>query len=332
MPITFFLFAFLIPNAGSDSLLVEIPPPHFLNEPVHSAVASTDSVLHGTALTNPRKDSAGPFPLSTRNFNPEASTSAAPEPPTGVSLTVQGYLWFDIDWEGAGARWRVEWSTDSGSNWSVLADNLTQYGYTHISNLLTPGATFQYRVIAMDALNAESQPSAVVSGTAVAQSSTNLFTNVSASRRSSTTIDVSADPPAGHFFSALQVYITTNDGNTWQRQGTLLVPTGTDRWSHTVNLLETGTCYGFRVQTNGSIGNSHLSDEAYASTGTVSAPSAPTGLTATADGASTINLAWTAPTTNKCGTITGYKIEVSTDGGSTFSDLVASHGMTTYSH
>ncbi|MCY4171405.1 MAG: fibronectin type III domain-containing protein, partial [Bacteroidetes bacterium] len=330
MPITFFLFAFLIPNAGSDSLLVEIPPPHFLNEPVHSAVASTDSVLHGTALTNPRKDSAGPFPLSTRNFNPEASTSATLDPPTGLTVTVRGFLVFALDWtqpSSGAVSYKVEWSTDSGSNWSVLVDNLVPTGYDHISNLLTSGATFQYRVISKDADNNESQPSSVASGTAVAQSSTNLLTNVSATRESATSIKVTADPPADATINAITPIFTNDDGNTWQNL-TLIVHAGASQWSYTFTGLTTGVCYGYRFR----IGNDHFSDEAYASTGTVSAPSAPSGLTATADGETAIDLSWTAPTTNKCGTITGYKIEVSTDGGSTFSDLVASHGMTTYSH
>ena len=306
------------------------PPPHFLNETVHSAVASTDSVLHGTTLTNPRKDSAGPFPLSTRNFNPEASTSATLEPPTGLTVTVRGYLVFALDWtqpSSGAVSYKVEWSTDSGSNWSVLVDNLVPTGYDHISNLLTPGATFQYRVISKDADNNESQPSSVASGTAVAQSTTNLLTNVSATRASATSITVTADPPADATINAITPIFTNDDGNTWQNL-TLIVHAGASQWSHTFTGLTTGVCYGYRFR----IGNDDFSDEAYASTGTVSAPSAPSGLTATADGETAIDLSWTAPTANKCGTITGYKIEVSTDGGSTFSDLVASHGMTTYSH
>src|SRR5205823_4825017 len=48
---------------------------------------------------------------------------------------------------------------------------------------------------------------------------------------------------------------------------------------------------------------------------------------------SQINLTWTAPTDNGGSAITGYKIERSTDGGSTWSTLVANTGIsgTTYS-
>ena len=64
------------------------------------------------------------------------------------------------------------------------------------------------------------------------------------------------------------------------------------------------------------------------------APNAPTGLTATASGTDTINLSWTAPVDNGGRVITGYKIEVSIDSGTTWTDLVADTASTTttYEH
>ena len=66
---------------------------------------------------------------------------------------------------------------------------------------------------------------------------------------------------------------------------------------------------------------------------TASVPGKPTGLTATADGQSEIDLSWTAPSSDGGASITGYKIEVSTD-NSSWSDLVANTGSTatSYSH
>ena len=62
-------------------------------------------------------------------------------------------------------------------------------------------------------------------------------------------------------------------------------------------------------------------------------PGAPTGLTATADGQTEIDLSWTEPSDDGGADITGYKIEVSTN-GSSWSDLVADTGntSTSYSH
>jgi len=62
------------------------------------------------------------------------------------------------------------------------------------------------------------------------------------------------------------------------------------------------------------------------STGSTTVPSPPTGLAATTVSSSQINLSWTAPTNNGGATITGYKIERSTDSGSTWSSLVANTG------
>ena len=53
------------------------------------------------------------------------------------------------------------------------------------------------------------------------------------------------------------------------------------------------------------------------------APGAPTGLTATASGGTQIDLAWTAPADNGGRVITGYQIEYSDDGGTSWSVLVA---------
>ena len=62
------------------------------------------------------------------------------------------------------------------------------------------------------------------------------------------------------------------------------------------------------------------------------APGAPTGLTATAEGPEDIDLSWTAPSSIGGAAITGYKIEFSINGGTTWSDLVADTGATDTTH
>ena len=63
-------------------------------------------------------------------------------------------------------------------------------------------------------------------------------------------------------------------------------------------------------------------------------PGKPTGLTATAMGRHQIDLSWTAPEQDGGVEISGYKIEISDDGASTWTDLAADTGAvaTTYAH
>ena len=69
---------------------------------------------------------------------------------------------------------------------------------------------------------------------------------------------------------------------------------------------------------------------AYFSTGNTgtTAPQPPTGLTATTISSSQINLSWSAPADNGGSAITGYKIERSTNAGSTWSTIVANTAST----
>ena len=62
------------------------------------------------------------------------------------------------------------------------------------------------------------------------------------------------------------------------------------------------------------------------------APGAPTGLNASPDGRNRIDLSWVAPTDTGGSAITGYRIEVSSDAGTTWSDLVANTGRTDTSY
>src|SRR5207245_842218 len=68
---------------------------------------------------------------------------------------------------------------------------------------------------------------------------------------------------------------------------------------------------------------------AYYSTGTTAiVPQPPTGLTATTVSTSQINLSWTAPANNGGSVITGYKIERSTNGGTTWSTIQSNTAST----
>src|SRR5207245_1533224 len=119
-----------------------------------------------------------------------------------------------------------------------------------------------------------------------------------------------------------QVERATDGGTTW----TILVAnTGSAATAYSDTGLTHTTTYTYRVSAINSVGTSSTSSTAPATTLAV-APSTPTGLTATTVSASQVNLSWTAPSDNGGSAITGYKIERSTDGGTTWSTIVPNSG------
>src|SRR2546425_523464 len=117
---------------------------------------------------------------------------------------------------------------------------------------------------------------------------------------------------------------SADGGSTWS---TIVSNSGSTATTYSDTGLMHGTTYTYRVSAINSIGTGSPSSAASATTLAV-APSPPTRLAATAVASSQINLSWTAPSDNGGSAITGYKIERSTDGGSTWSTLVANTGIT----
>ncbi len=257
-----------------------------------------------------------------------------PAAPTSLRVTTTAFHAITLQWDTSpatslgGAAFKkhiLEWSTDNTS-WEVLAEptnNTDSPAERHVSSLLTPGEEFYYRIKVVNADDVESPPSAVVTVTAVARSGTGIPTGVTATKNTGTSIDVAwvapTDLPSGRTVMNYYVFRSNNDGDSW----TLDSQVGASTLMITDTGLDTNTCYGYRVyMEDDEFEDSALSDEAYATTGTVAVPAAPTGLTATSDGTSTFNLSWTAPAvSDKCSVITGYEIEQSTDGGSNWTDV-----------
>ena len=123
----------------------------------------------------------------------------------------------------------------------------------------------------------------------------------------------------------------TGSPPTPARRGPTASPPANTTYSHTG--LAAGTTRHYRVSAINSNGTGDASNVANATTFTTR-PGAPTGLTATASWTTRIDLSWTAPASTGGSAITGYKIEVSSDTGASWTDRVATTGdaNTTYSH
>ena len=152
--------------------------------------------------------------------------------------------------------------------------------------------------------------------------------NFSASPEGRTAIDLSWDAPASVGASDITGYRieVSTDGSAWSE----LVASQTAR-TYRHSGLSPGTTRHYRVRAINSVGNGDWTT-AQATTASLSGPSAPPDFTVAADGRTAFDLSWGVPTDNGGAAITGYRIEVSVDGGTNWSQLVASQTGRTSRH
>ena len=263
--------------------------------------------------------------------------ASIPGKPTGLTATADGQTEIDLSWaapsDDGGADitgYRIEVSTD-GSSWSDLeadtGSSSTRYSHTG----LAAGSTRHYRV---SAINPEGTGPASDTGSAITDAATKPGkpTGLTATADGQTEIDLTWAAPTddgGADITGYRIEVST-DGSSWSD---LEADTGSSstRYSHTG--LAAGSTRHYRVSAINPEGTGRASDTDSAVTDAATKPGKPTGLTATADGQTEIDLSWTAPSDDGGADITGYRIEVSTD-GSSWSDLEADTGSssTRYSH
>jgi len=148
---------------------------------------------------------------------------------------------------------------------------------------------------------------------------------------SSSQINLSWSAPSSNGGSAITGYKidrSTDGGSTW---ASIVSSTGSTSTTYSNTGLVSGTTYTYRVSAINSVGTSSSSNTVSATTSSSigsTAPQPPTSLTTTAVSSSQINLSWSTPSNNGGSAITGYKIDRSTDGGVTWSTLVANSGST----
>ena len=268
-----------------------------------------------------------------------ASTPAqAQTAPTGLTATVAGPTRIDLSWTrpsdpGAGiGGYRVEVSLDGGTTWDRLTSIYSIGGtatYTSHGSL-SLGDTRHYRVCAFNNdlgcgpySNVDSATTAIVAPVAP--------TDLTATANGSTQIHLSWIAPAitgGAAISGYKIEVSSG-GSTWSD---LVADTGTPATTYSHTGLSDGNTRHYRVSAINSVGTGAASNVASATTANTT-PGAPTGLTATANGSTRIDLSWTTPAITGGAAISGYKIEVSSN-GSTWSGLHADTGTpaTTYSH
>ncbi len=270
-----------------------------------------------------------------------ATTEAAsvPDAPTGLSATASGRTQIDLSWTAptndGGASitgYRIEVSPNGTSNWTDLVANKTGTSHSHMN--LDPGTTRHYRVYAINSVGESASASNVASATTEAASVPDAPTGLSATASGRTQIDLSWSAPVdngGATITGYQIELSTDAGSNWSD---LVANTRMMSTTYTHIGLLPETTYHYRISAINSAGTGNPSNIDNATTDAASVPDTPTGLTATASGSTQIHLSWTAPSNDGGATITGYQIELSTDAGANWSDLVANteSSATTYTH
>lgn len=277
---------------------------------------------------------AGTGPFSAPNG---ATTAAAmPGAPRNLVATAAGPSRIDLRWtrpsDDGGSRvtgYRIEVSEDRRRTWSVLEEVRNTTGYSHTG--LPPNTTFHYRVSAINSSGA-GRPSNVDWATTAADRP-GPPTGLEAVANGTSRIDLSWTAPAhsgGVPLIGYRIEVSEDAGRSWS----VLVPTtrsAATTYSHTG--LPAGSTRHYRVSAINQVGVGEPSGRAGATTES-SVPGAPTALSAQANGTSRIDLRWRAPDHDGGRRISGYRIEVSENGGSTWSDLVANtrNSNTSYAH
>ena len=272
------------------------------------------------------------------NVDSATTDATVPGAPTGLTATASGATQIDLSWSAPASTggsaitgYKIEVSSDGGSSWSDLVANTSNTTTTYAHTGLTAGDTRHYRVSAINANGAgtASNVDSATTGTTVPGAPTGLTATASGT----TAINLSWSAPGSTGGSAITGYkieVSPNGTSGWTDQVANTNSTATT-YAHTG--LAAGDTRHYRVSAINTNGTGDPSNVDSATTD-ATVPGAPTGLTATASGTTAINLSWSAPASTGGSAITGHRIEVSSNGGSNWTNLVANTGNanTTYAH
>lgn len=312
----------IVPNTGSTTTTYS-----------DKGLAGNTTYTYSVSAIN--TDGSGPASNAASATTP-STTATAPQPPTGLGSVAVSPSQISLSWsapsnDGGSAvtGYMVERSTDGGFTWSTTASNTGSTSTTYSDTGLYPSTAYAYRVSAINPVGT-SGPSNTASATTSAGQVTisvnsadlcgNQITDMSTVIRyaNGTTIQESYTPASFNVMSGAAYVVHVRNY-------------GSNVFSHWNN--GNTTSYYAITPTQNTMLTAYYSTSTCSSGATSTAPGAPTGLAATAASSSQVNLSWTAPSNSGSSAITGYKIERSTDSGTSWSAIQSNTGSTstTYS-
>ena len=267
-----------------------------------------------------------------------ATNAARPGQPRNFRARANGpnsvHLAWDAPESNGGARitgYTIRVLGPNDNSWIIIRPNTGTRATTFTHTGLQPVTRYQYQVAAINSVGAGAW--SVTVATLTHADFAGAPAGLTARANGTSRIDLSWNAPrytGGVSILGYRVEASDDGGATWniiRRNTNSRTTTFSD-----VNLRPATTRH-YRVGAINLAGVGPFSNVARATTD-ATVPGVPRGLSAEAVGTSQIALAWRAPSDDGGAEITGYRIEVSDDGGATWQDLVANTRTTrtTYSH
>ena len=271
-----------------------------------------------------------------------ATTGAVLTPGAALDLvaladgqTLINLAWREPEDDGGAAitGYRIEVSLDAGSRWEDLESDTGSTGTTYSHTGLTPDSTRHYRVSAINEVGAGEASNVADATTDPARAPARVI-DLAAIADGQTIIHLAWREPeddGGAAITGYRIEVSLDAGSRWED---LESDTGTTDTGYAHVGLEPATTGHYRVSAINEVGAGEASDVADATTDPARVAARVIDLVALADGQDVINLAWREPEDDGGAAITGYRIEVSWDAGTSWTDLESDTGSTdtTYAH
>src|SRR5439155_200961 len=230
------------------------------------------------------RDAAGNVSPESASVEARTADTIAPSTPTGVVASAAGASRINLTWSASTDNVGVTGYIVKRNGAQVATPTATSYSDTGLSD----ATTYNYTVSAADAANNISPESAIVSATTADTTAPSTPTGVTATAAGATTINLAWTASTDNV--GVTAYIVKSDSTSWA------APTAT---AYADTGLSSATTYSYTVAAGDLAGNiSPESASVSVTTADTIPPSTPAGLVATAAGAATINLTWTASTDN----------------------------------
>ena len=281
-------------------------------------------------------NSRGTGPAS--NVDDGTTDAARPGAPQNLRARALGPNSIILNWDppesDGGARitaYSVQERGPSDGSWIIIRPNTGSPATNFTRTGLQPLTRYQYQVRAINSVGEGQWSPAMASITHPDIPA--APTGLTARAIGTSQIDLSWNAPryvGGAGIRGYRIEASDDGGGTWNiiRRDTRSPTTTFSEVD-----LEPATTRHYRVAAINIAGNGPFSSVARATT-EATLPGVPQDLTAEADGISEIDLSWQAPSDDGGADVSGYRIEVSDDGGATWQDLVPNtrSARTTYSH